>query len=585
MKTCFHRFYSFYLQGKCKSPGGSFGSTEDSEISIHRAIFSLFCGERRIGLEKRVVSVFEGILLALCLCEMNLYSAVSGEELRQAAQAQSQWTLDIAQTRGTIYDCRLHPLTGGKSKYVAAVAPGMESLSALNRMFTASEMKDIRELFDAGRPFLLEVPQKIEAEGMDVFQISGRYQENPLAVHVLGYVNSEGDGMAGAELAYDQYLKANQGEISVTYQVDALQRQLEGEDRTVTNTAYKGTAGVVLTLDEKIQEIAEAAASKYLDKGAVVIGEIPSCSLRAVVSVPGFSQENPSASMEDPDSPFLNRAFNAYSVGSVFKLVSATAALEYGISPDTQYACMGAIPVSSSYFHCFNGQSHGTETMKEAIANSCNTYFVNLMQGVPQSRFLETARSLGFGEELELMPGCISAAGVLPSMKTLQYPKGLANASFGQGELTATPVQITAMVNAIASGGIYAEPRLYEGIVDDTQEFLERAALTEKRRVMSEETASFLQSCMIASAEDGTSSRGNPEEAGGAGAKTATAQTGRYGEDGEEIVQCWYVGFWPKENPHYVITVFEEDGEGGGATCGPVFQEIAEELYALSGVE
>ena len=47
-------------------------------------------------------------------------------------------------------------------------------------------------------------------------------------------------------------------------------------------------------------------------------------------------------------------------------------------------------------------------------------------------------------------------------------------------------------------------------------------------------------------------------------------------------VQCWYVGFWPKENPHYVITVFEEDGEGGGATCGPVFKEIAEELYALS---
>ncbi len=69
--------------------------------------------------------------------------------------------------------------------------------------------------------------------------------------------------------------------------------------------------------------------------------------------------------MEDPDSPFINRAFNAYSVGSVFKLVSATAALEYGISPDTQYICMGAIPVSSSYFHCFNGQSHGTETMKE----------------------------------------------------------------------------------------------------------------------------------------------------------------------------------------------------------------------------
>lgn len=533
-------------------------------------------------MEKRVVAVFAGILLALFLCELNLYSTASGEELREAAQAQSQWTLDITETRGTIYDCRLQPLTGGKTRYVAAVVPGMESLAALNGIFSAGEMHDIRQLFEAGRPFLLEVPEKVEAEGIDVFQVSERYREEPLAVHVLGYLDSEGNGMAGAERAYDAILKAGQGEVSVTYQVDALQRQMEGEGKSITNTAYKGTSGVVLTLDEKIQQLAEEAGSKYLKKGAVVIGEIPSCALRAVVSVPGYSPSDPSSSMEEEDSPFLNRAFSAYTVGSVFKLVSAAAALEYGIPSDTQYTCTGAIRVSSSYFHCFNGQSHGTETMKEAIANSCNTYFVNLMEGVPQTYFLNTARSLGFGKELELMPGCVSAAGVLPSIETLNLPKGLANVSFGQGELTATPIQITAMVNAIASGGVYAEPRLYEGIVDDSLEYLERSAVTEKTRVMSEETALFLQSCMLASAKEGTSKLGNPEDAGGAGAKTATAQTGRYKENGEEILQCWYVGFWPAENPRYVITVFEEDGEGGGATCGPVFKEIAEGLHALA---
>ncbi len=282
-------------------------------------------------MEKRVVAVFAGILLALFLCELNLYSTASGEELREAAQAQSQWTLDITETRGTIYDCRLQPLTGGKTRYVAAVVPGMESLAALNGIFSAGEMHDIRQLFEAGRPFLLEVPEKVEAEGIDVFQVSERYREEPLAVHVLGYLDSEGNGMAGAERAYDAILKAGQGEVSVTYQVDALQRQMEGEGKSIANTAYKGTSGVVLTLDEKIQQLAEKAGSKYLKKGAVVIGEIPSCALRAIVSVPGYSPSDPSASMEDEDSPFLNRAFSAYTVGSVFKLVSAAAALEYGI--------------------------------------------------------------------------------------------------------------------------------------------------------------------------------------------------------------------------------------------------------------
>ena len=82
---------------------------------------------------------------------------------------------------------------------------------------------------------------------------------------------------------------------------------------------------------------------------------------------------------------------------------------------------------------------------------------------------------------------------------------------------------------------------------------------------------------MRSSVEFGTSSQGKPEE-GGAGAKTATAETGvKIGD--EELDQAWYAGFYPAQNPKYVIVVFAEDGEGGGRSCGPVFKQIADQLH------
>ena len=134
------------------------------------------------------------------------------------------------------------------------------------------------------------------------------------------------------------------------------------------------------------------------------------------------------------------------------------------------------------------------------------------------------------------------------------------------------------MVNAIASGGVYTEPSLYEGLVGDNLEYTEKAAGQKSRRVTSEQTACLLMKFMKSSIDVGTSRKGKPS-AGEAGAKTATAQTGNF-VDGKEQVESWFAGFYPYENPRYVITVFAEGGEGGGTTCGPVFRQIADELQA-----
>jgi len=530
---------------------------------------------------KRIIAFFSVFMLSMFLSILMVYRISNGTELAQTAERQSSYKLTVASTRGTIYDCHLSALTGSQKEYVAAVVPGIETTAALSKILPDSRMESVYETMGDGHPFTLSIPSNIEQKGIDVFTIQKRYPDSGLGVHVLGYLDGTGKGAAGIEKAFDSLLSSNQGRITVTYKVDALNHVLAGEDAIISDTTELGKSGVVLTLDQYIQTVAEQAADRYLTKGAIVVLEIPSGKIRAMVSRPDYNQNDVASVLESEDSPLVNRAISAYSVGSVFKLAAAAAALEYGISPDYSYTCTGGIDVDGNVFHCYNSESHGQENMEQAIAHSCNTYFVKLMQQVPQEDFLSMARSLGYGQEFILAPGLSSYAGTLPSLKSLSVPRALANFSFGQGELTATPLQVAAMTNAIASDGVFRAPSLYEGAVDEKLHYTDKTQQNEGKRVMSAETAGLLQQFMKASIEGGTSREGKPDQ-GGAGAKTATAQTGKY-EENTELVESWFTGFFPYDTPKYVVTVFEEGGDGGGRTCGPAFKEIADTLNRVLG--
>lgn len=525
---------------------------------------------------RRTTAFFAVFMLSMFLTILSLYNISNGTQLAATADRQSSYKLVVANTRGTIYDCNKIPLTGGGEETVAAIAPTVEGAAALSKTLPQKTMEDVYPSLTAGKPFFLKLSQPIKAPGIDSFTLKKRYADSQPAAHVIGYLDSTGAGTAGIEKAFNRQLTQGQGQISVTYKVDALNRVLWGEDKQISDSTYLQNKGVVLTLDKDIQKIAEQAAKKYLKQGAVVVTEVPSCKIRAMVSLPDFSPNDVAAALKSEGSPLVNRCLAAYNVGSVFKLVSASAALEYGMSPDTEYTCTGAIDVSGGLFHCFNSESHGKENMQEAIAQSCNTYFINLMQQVPQAQFLAMAQSMGYGRSFEIAPGLNSSAGNLPTLESLKIPRALANFSFGQGDLTATPLQIDAMVNAIASDGVFVQPSLYEGMVDENLKYTEKAAAQKSTRVISEDTAKLLRQFMKESINTGTSNRGKPTSVT-AGAKTATAQTGRF-VNGTEQVESWFSGFFPLEAPKYVVTVFAEGGSGGGATCGPVFREIADAL-------
>ena len=529
---------------------------------------------KRLSLMKLRAWFMLVLIFALMAFAGHSLISVSGRaEYVAAAGQQSLYRLDVARSRGTIYDCGLAPLTGITSRWVAAVAPTIEAVGTLETATRGRYRERLAVALEDGRPFTLELSRPIEHSCIETFNVPRRYAENQLAPHVIGYLDGMGRGASGIELAMDDALSQYKGQLTVYYQVDALGRAIAGAERKTENTMEHTSGGVAVTIDSDIQRLAEKV-SKKLGKGAVVVTEVPNCEMRAIVSMPDFRQDEIYEAAKDPDSPLLNRAFSAYAPGSVFKLVTAAAALEEGSVLNT-FDCTGSINAGGLMFRCFDGRPHGRVGLQEAIEQSCNGYFISTARALGAGPVLSMAYELGFGGEQEFGRGLYSAGGSLPDIDSLYNYRALANFSFGQGELAVTPVQLCGMMNAIASGGEYRSPKLIEGIVTDSRELIPQTPVPDDTHTaMSRRTARLLQQYLIGAAKNGTGSKAAPDNCQ-SGIKTGTAQTGVY-EDGEELMNFWYCGFISDDSgPRYCITVLKEGAKDSGAAAD-IFRELAE---------
>lgn len=501
---------------------------------------------------------------------------VSGQaEYVAAAGQQSLYRLDVARSRGTIYDCNLNPLTGSTGQWVAAVAPTIEAIGALETATYGRYRERLALALEDGKPFTLKLNKPVEHACIETFNVPRRYAENQLCPHVIGYLDGMGHGAAGIELCMDDALAQYSGQLTVYYQVDALGRAIAGAQRQTENTLEYTAGGVAVTIDANIQRMAKKA-SQGLGKGAVVVTEVPDCQIRALVSLPDFQQDNISEAAASPDSPLVNRAFSAYAPGSVFKLVTAAAALEDGSVLKT-FDCTGSINAGGLMFQCYDGQPHGKVGLQEAIEKSCNGYFISVARALGGQPVLSMAYNLGFGEGQEFGRGLYSDGGSLPDADALRNYRALANFSFGQGSLSVTPLQLCGMMNAIASGGEYRSPKLIEGLVTGERKLRPQEPVSDVTlTAMSSRTAKLLQQYLIGGAENGTGSKAAPDNCV-SGIKTGTAQTGVY-EDGEELMNFWYCGFiCDGSGPRYCITVLKEGAKDSGRAAD-AFRELAQEI-------
>lgn len=521
----------------------------------------------------------ENGVLMLAVCFFFMFFAVSLNFLKlsqereyvRTAAATSFVTVDVGDSRGTIFDRNFVPMVNREMRIVAVAIPEYTSLDELEEL--AADKSELAALYEKGEPFSFECVRKgDESQGLTFFEIPERYSEDMNAQHIIGYI-SEGKGVSGIEYAYDRLFCTGNVGNSVTYSTDGFGNVLIGSEKNVVRSE-KHKTGVVTTIDSEIQAICEKAGSK-LKKGAVVVSEVKSGEILGMASFPAYDISNLSADFENEDSPMINRCLYSFSVGSVFKLITACEGIDEGMS-DFMCSCGGSHAIGGLTFRCHDMNGHGIQNMAEAMTNSCNPYFITLSQCLDLRKYRSLAYNMGFGREIHLATGIISSGGFLPSVEDLFVPAELANFSFGQGKLTATPLQINQMTCAIANGGELNMLRLIRGVtVDGKTVGNEKSRLSS--RVISEETARELRKMMIGAIYNNENSNAVPRYIR-AGAKTSTAQTGIFDENGEELCHGWITGFFPSSNPRYAITVLAEHGGYGNDSAAPVFKEIVDEM-------
>lgn len=516
------------------------------------------------------------IFFALCFITIivRYYILAADPSYAETAAQQSQTVITLEKCSGNIYDRNMELLVNHDTKYMAVAVP--QAIDAEKTAEYAIDETDFREKLEEGVPFIFECTEELpESDGITVFSVPVRYSENQLAGHVIGYT-SQGEGVSGIERAYDSILRSSGGENSVTYSVDGFGRVMIGDGKEVVRSEAV-SSGVVTAIDSRIQRICEEAGVN-IRKGAIVVAEIRTGDILALASFPEYSVDELDAAFESEDSPMINRALYSYSVGSVFKLVTAAQAIDEDFS-GYMYNCTGSIDIGGQEFRCHKLEGHGMQTMTDAMVNSCNTYFISLSRLLSVPDFRENAFSLGFGREIHLCSGMTASGGVLPSAEELLVEAELANFSFGQGKLTATPLQISQLTCAIANNGKIPVLRLIRGVTTDGKK-AENEKEVSYYYAMEPDTANKLKKMMIAAVSENDASNARPFYVT-AGAKTSTAQTGRYDDSGNEMCNAWITGFFPADKPEYAITILVEDGGYGNDSAAPIFRQIADKITKL----
>lgn len=526
---------------------------------------------------RRIRILVCAFLMIAAILLWQLCRILTNQDTLLAGYGQGSYLLEIPVSTGTIYDRNFARLTNTDTKYYAIVHPTADAVAAL---FTKVKDLDVlRSAVKRGKPFFCEVTDNdIVHPDIRVITVSAPQEGIQLAQHLIGYCK-EGVGVAGLESACNDWLRSCDAIAKLECTVNATGVMLPGLD----NSLYRdggATGGIITTLDAGVQSITETALAKAEGNGAAVVLNIQTGEIVAMASLPVYDPSQLAAYLDDEDAPFMNRALAAYSVGSVFKLVIAAAALEEGLAEQYMYTCAGKTQIYGQVFRCHAHDGHGLLDLQNALTVSCNPYFVSLGRYMTPQHLVDTATAFGFGQSIVLADGIRSAAGNLQTVEELEIEAEKANFCFGQGKLLATPLQVAAMTACIANDGVYITPCLLLGMTEDGKSMI-NTTIMDARQVISTKTAEKVQQLMITALNTAEDAKGVPSFTT-AGGKTSTAQTGKYDANGNELCNGWMTGFYPAAKPRYAVTVMIENGGYGNQSAAPVFREIIDTM-ATSG--
>lgn len=373
--------------------------------------------------------------------------------------------------------------------------------------------------------------------------------------HIVG--DSKGIVANGAETFMADYL--------LGFQTNALERV----QQLFSSEPARGD-DVRLTIDAELCEYAASLLKGY-DGGAIVLLNYATGEVLCSTSFPDFDPRDITATMtsETDNGAFVNRVTQGlYPPGSAFKIVTTASALEN--MPDMlgrSFNCTGYFTVQHSTITEAAAQVHGTLTMKQAFAQSCNTAFGALALELGYGKLSRTASSFAFGDNF-LFRDMVVYNSQYPT--TNQSRDDLAWSGVGQGRVLVTPLHMALIAGAIANDGVIMEPRLMQSATSAKGSLRTIPAAHSYKRVVTAQTAQTIKEYMIECVQAGTGSRAKISGYTVAG-KTGSAETS---DDKTIPTHAWFVGFIDSTKHPLAIAVVVERGGGGGSVAAPIAQKV-----------
>ncbi len=590
-------------------------------------------------METRSLRAFLIFCLALLAIIGNLFwlQVVNGEEYRLKAERNQLSDTVVAANRGTIYDSNMKVIAQSASAWLVYINPskistdeqkqllidGFVSIFELDEETVTKKVnrnqsgyekiigqidndkkKELQEYLKAHKDQKLSTIVGIDPDTKRYYPLGS------FASTVIGFTGSEDIGRSGLELKYNEALTGEAGRIITA------QNALAGEMPNDYETTFDAKEGysLQLTIDEVIQYYLEQQLSQALVESQAkyaygIVMDVKTGAILGMSTMPDYDLNDPYKihsdaalkaieEMEDSQkaqaetnalySQWRNRTVSdSYEPGSVFKLFVAAAALEEGVmSTETTYNCTSSIRVANYTQHCFNHKAHGTQTVAEALPNSCNTFFITMGQRMGKETFSKYFEAFGFTETT----GIDLPSEAKPVAGKTYYPvekmgiAELSSASFGQ-TFQATPIQMITAVAALGNGGKLMTPYVVARVLDSDGNIVSETEPVVKRQVISERTADIMTELMEQVVIWGTAKNAYVAGYHVAG-KTGTSE--KIGANAADKNIASFAGFAPANDPQIAVFIAVDEPmfyATGGSGAAPVAGRIFENILAYLNID
>ena len=562
-----------------------------------------------------MASAFAVLLLVALLVNLYYVSIVKGPEYARMAQRQWQSSLSLKAERGRILDRNGNVLAESYTTYQVCVNPQaitedadrerianiLSTLLNVNYESIISKMTKLNPR--DGKPYQqVKIKDQVESSviaQLVTFQenraisyysdVKRNYPEGNLFGQLLGFTNVDGDGQTGVELSYNTILSGVDGrQIAET---DRDGNEIPGGESSYI--APIAGATIQLTVDTGIegflQNALEEAARTNLAKYAYGIVMSPKTGeVYAISSYPTIDPNNPPRADAETllDLSRQRMVTETYEPGSVFKIVTLAAALDSGaVNDSTSFKCNGYLNVLGQKIKCWRTKGHGSETLAQAVQNSCNPAFMSMALKMGTDKFYEYIYAFGMNDKTGVGIGG-ETTGTVTHRKYIR-DTDLARIGFGQS-ISCTGMQMVMAVCAAINGGELLKPYYVQDVTASTGDVLEHNEREVVRTVITPGTSAQIRRYLTGVVDSG-SGKNAAIPGYSVGGKTGTSQ--KYDENGNvssTLLVASFVGFVPANDPEYLCMIIVDEPQVpvvyGSTVAAPYVQQVLRNVLTYYSV-